>query len=314
MTSPSLLAQISPCPGVWLCRTSDGIPVLQLRYWADPDKTAEWASKEQKKYTTDAFWKKEMLGDAHALEGQLVYPEFDPAVHVIPDSRVPKQGCRYMSIDPHPRTPHAMLWVLIDQFDDWFIYRELWPSLVYGQSRQVRDTDTEKSYTVRDYSEAIAWIEGNEIEWRNAETGEEYGVYRVKDKGERVLERYMDQAGKAFKASDEASLIETYARRYSRYGIDCRDPRKAHEAGEDALRELLATRTIDKGVVWPKLHVAASCTELILEFQRHRYKRTRGWTDEKDLKQQGIEARSHQLDNLRYLATADLSFIKSAVS
>ncbi len=186
-----------------------------------------------------------MEGNAHALDGQRVYPEFDQSLHVIPDGRVPKRGCRYMSIDPHPRTPHAMLWVLVDEWDDWYVYRELWPSVVCGQSRNLRDTDMDKSFTIREYAETLAFLEGNYIEWHNAETRDEYGVYRRKPGGENLVYRFMDQAGKAFKASDEASLIETYARRYQRYGIECSDPRKSHQAGEDAIRDILKLRRHD---------------------------------------------------------------------
>jgi hypothetical protein len=297
-----------------MTRTPEGIPILELRYWADPDKNPAWAAREEAKYTNKAIWRREMLGEAHALSGQRVYPEFDVATHVIADDKIPRVGCRFMAIDPHPRTPHAFLWILVDQWNDWYAYRELWPSVVYGDPRMLKDSDEEKAYTIHDYAETLALLEGNRIEWHHAEDGDEYGVYRKMNGGEKVLERYMDQAGKAFKASDEASRIETYARRYSRYGIDCRDPRKSHEAGEDAIRDLLKPRRHDQRGVWPKLHVAASLAELTLEFLRHRYKPSRTFSDEKDLKQDAVEARSHLLDLLRYLACADFTFMKSAAS
>jgi hypothetical protein len=311
---------LSPCPGIWLCRTEDGIPVLQIRYYADPDKHQDWAATEKKKFTGDAFWEKEMEGHAHALEGQLVYPEFDPSIHIVLDELIPKRGCRYMSIDPHPRTPHAMLWVLIDGWGDWYVYREYWPSVVYGQSRQLKETDREfahldgKPPTVKEYAEAIAYMERNTLEWHNRESPNEYAIYRREVGGEHIIDRYMDQAGKAFRASDEAALTETYASRYHDFGIQCCDPKKSLQVGEDAIRDLLRLRQHEIYGDWPKLHIAASCSELRLEFERHRYKATRHWSDEKELKQEGVEARRHMLDNLRYLATAELSFLPSKVS
>jgi len=302
------------CPGVWLNRTASGIPVLHIHYSADPEKDETWAARERAKFTAQAFWDKEMEMKAHALDGQVVYPEFNPAIHVIPDSEVPRQLCRYMSIDPHPRTPHAMLWVGLDRWGDLYAYRELWPSVVSGVPRQLKDIEQDNSYTVKEYAWTIAWLEGNEIEWRHPESPEEEGLYREKQGGEKLIYRFMDQAGKAFKASDEATLLESYSRRYDRYGIQCSDPRKSHQAGEDAIRELLKPRRHETKGTWPKLHIAASLVELQMEFRRHRYKATRRLSEEKEVKQQGVEARRHLLDNLRYLATADLTFLPNLVS
>lgn len=305
MREQPYLHEMSPCPGIWLCRTPDGLPVLQIRYWADPDKDAEWAKREKPKYTNQAFWEKEMEGNAHALDGQRVYPDFDAAVHVIPDSMVPEWLCCFMSIDPHPRTPHAALWVGIDQWGDWYVYRELWPSVVCGMPKHLRDSDQENIITVKQYCETIAWLEQNSLEWFHEHSPDEYAIYRREPGGENIIYRFMDQAGKAFKATDEAARTESYSRRYDRYGIQCSDPRKSVRSGEDAVRELLAPRRHEMYGNWPKLHVAESCRELILEFQRYRYKSTRHWSEERELKQEGVEARAHQLDNLRYLACAD---------
>ena len=321
-----------PIPGVWLCRNANGIPVLQIRYWADPEKDETWAAEEKKKYTSSAYWNKEMLGDAYALDGQLVYPEFSPLIHVIPDEKIPRRGCRYMAIDPHPRTPHAFLWLLVDRYGDIYAYRELWESIVYGQNRLVKDTDEEKRWKIWEYAETVVRLEGNRLQWFNRETADEYAVIREGGpreigmaatidrhaalraqsgarSGEVIIDRYMDQAGKAFEASDESALTESYSRRYAKYSIDCRDPRKSHQAGEDAIRDILKLRQHDQFGVWPRFHLAESLVELSLEFQRYRYRRSRGQSEEKELKQQGVEARCHLLDLLRYLVVADLAYI-----
>jgi hypothetical protein len=295
-------------------RTRDGIPVVWLHYSALPYATPEWVAAQRRRFTSQAWWDLEMEIKYEALSGQRVYPEFDPLIHVLPDSDIPKKGCRYMSIDPHPRTPHAALWVLIDRFSDWYVYRELWPSKAYGQSQNLRDDIEDSSFTIREYSEAIATLEGNSIEWRNPEEDDEYGVYRRNDTGERIIERFMDQAGKGFRASGEHQLEETYARRYDRFGIQCADPYKAHRSGEDAIHALLKPRKHDLRGLWPRLHIAASCAELTLELARYRYKPTKTVNDEKELKQEGVEARCHQIDNLRYLATANIGFIPTLVS
>lgn len=288
-------------------RTADGFPVIRVHYTADPEKSLEWAAEEKKKFSP-VFWEQEMEIKPHARSGQRVYPEFDPSIHVIPDKEVPHRGCRFMSIDPHPRTPHAMLWLLIDKWSDWYFYRELWPSISCGQPQTIKDDVSDNSYTIREYAQTIAVLEGNDIQWKHAETDRETGQYVKNLLGERIIYRFMDQAGKGFKATGEGQPEESYSARYDRYGIRCVDPKKSHSSGEDAIRSLLKLRNHDTRGKWPRLHVAASCKETILEFLRYRYKSTRRWSDEKELKQEGIEARSHLLDNARYLATAGLTY------
>jgi len=296
-----------------MCRLKTGYPVIRVHYTADPEKDADWAAREKPKFS-DAYWQQEYEINAYARSGQRVYPEFDPAIHVIPDEKIPKRGTRYMAIDPHPRTPHAFLWVLIDRWSDWYVYRELWPSVISGIPASLRDDTPENSYTIREYAETLAHLEGNYIEWRNPETDREYGMYRRNALGERIVYRFMDQAGKGFQASSEAEQLETYATRYQRYGIYCLDPKKSHKSGEDAIRALLKPRKHDTYGTWPRLHIAASCVEQRLEFQRFRYKVTRRYNEERELKQEGIEARCHLLDLLRYLATANISHSESLAS
>jgi hypothetical protein len=220
-----------------------------------------------------------------------------------------------MSIDPHPRTPHALLWVLVDRWSDWYVYRDVWPSLTAGQPRMLKDNEPENSFTIREYAWTIAKLEGNDLQWYLPETDDEYAVYREQPGGEKIVYRFMDQAGKGFRASGEQDNVESYARRYDRYGIRCHDPKKSHKSGEDAIRDLLKpSRRHDVYGVWPRLHIAESCKELKLELQKFRYQLTRGRLEEKEIKQEGVQARCHQIDNLRYLATANIAYVHSLES
>lgn len=296
-------------------RTKAGVAVVRLHYTADPSKSSrDWVAEERKKYSSEAWWRMEMEIEYDALSGQRVYPEFDPEVHVVPDDMVPKSGCRYMSIDPHPRTPHAFLWVLIDAFSDWWVYRDLWPSVVYGQPQNLKDTQEENVFTIRDYAETLAVLEGNSLEWRKPTTDDEYAIYRRRPGGELIVDRFMDQASKGFLASGDGQVQESYSTRYDRFGIQCRDPYKIHKSGEDAIRDLLKLRRHDRFGLWPRLHIAASCEELQVEFLKHKYKVSRSSSNENELRQEGVDARSHQLDNLRYLATSGASYIAALVS
>jgi hypothetical protein len=326
-----------PIPGMSMRRNKDGVPVLRIHYSACPRTSApEWVSEQKRRYTSDAYWQLEMEMQYEAMSGQRVYPEFDAAVHVVPHSRIPNKLCRFMAIDPHPRTPHAVLWIGLDAWHDWYVYRELWPSVVYGQPTTLKDDQEDRHFTVRDYAETIATLEGNHLEWRDAEKEEESAEYRM-NRGdvcgrcgravgqaspsctdhrgpERIIERFMDQAGKGFIASGEHQQEESYADRYYRFGIQCADPIKSHKAGEDAIRQLLKPRKHEVYGVWPRVHISDRCPELQLELQKYRYKKTLTVTGEKELKQDGIEARSHLIDNLRYLACGRLTYVPELAS
>lgn len=304
--------------GLALGRTDQGWLVVRLHYSAnplfDPDTPAGRAriADLKKGYISEAHWNMEMEINPYALQGQLVYPEFQRHLHVLPldeiiwldkERKHKRRGCCFMAIDPHPRTPHAALWVMIDRWNDWYVYRDFWDSKVYGIPKAIKDEDTENIWTVRDYAWAIARLEGNDIAWFNPETDREYGVYKDQPGGERIIERRVDQAGKGFFETGSASSIwETY----KKYGLFLREPYKVHEAGENAIRELLKPRRHNERGMWPRLHIADDCRELILELERYRYKKTRRYSDDKELYQVGVEARCHLIDCLRYLATANL--------
>jgi hypothetical protein len=291
-------------------RTKDNWAVVRLHYSADPTMSGARLAAERRRYTSQAHWNMEMEIRPDALSGQRIYPEFDTAIHVIPDEDVPKRMVRYMSIDPHPRTPHAMLWVGVDRWSDIYAYREFWPSIAYGKSITVKDSDQEETYFVKDYAEFIALAERNKLDFRCENTKLESARYIRKEGGEKIFRRYMDQAGKAFNASGEDEGPESYCKRYRRYGIQCSDPYKVHRAGMDAIRGLLTPRKHEVRGMWPRFHVARSCSELILEFLKYRYKQTKRWNDERELYQSPVEARCHMLDNLRYLSTAGIGWVK----
>ncbi len=293
--------------GVALRRNEDGSAVLRVHYTADPRKRGDWAESQKKKYLRKGNWAQEMEIQYDAKRGSLVYPEFSPAVHVVKHSMIPKRGCLAMAADPHPRTPHAFLWVLCDRSGDYWVYRELWPSIVYAQAKDVKDGDDETLFTTKEYCETIARLEGNSIQWMGSDS-ETYGD--LVESGERIYDRFMDQAGKAFIASGENEHRESYWNRYQKYGLTFRAPYKMHQAGEDRVRELLVPRPHEQFGSWPRLHISENCPELILEFQKYRFQRMPERMENlKELPQSGVEKRCHLLDCLRYILTSQFSFI-----
>lgn len=301
-------------PGLMLRRTEKGIAVVTVHYSADTDLSEERINELRNRYTKQTWWDLEMEIKYDALSGQLVYPEFDIKLHVVPPDLIPTRGCRFMAIDPHPRTPHAFLWILLDPWGDYWVYRELWPSVGYAQPGNVGDDAQENRYTIREYCETIAYLERNELKFHYPETPQEYGTYKQNSNGERIIDRFMDQAGKGFYVGEGRNEL-THADIYRNYDIVCSDPIKSHKSGEDAIRDLLKIRTHDIYGKWPKLHISSKCPELILEFQKHRYKKSPDHQlEERDLRQEGVQARTHMLDLLRYLATGNLFYTERLAS
>ena len=63
----------------------------------------------------------------------LIYKEFSREQHVLKElpigwtawNKPPRDWTRYVAIDPHPRTPHAVLFMAVDPFDNIYIYDEI---------------------------------------------------------------------------------------------------------------------------------------------------------------------------------------------
>lgn len=305
---------VRPCKGLTFGRTVNGWGVVHMHYSADTTRDAAWVAREKMGYSSAADWEKEQEINPYAKDGAIVYPEFQPLIHVIPHDRIPKMLTRYAAIDPHPRTPHAFLWLGVDQWGDVYVYREMWPSKVYGRAETIKNTDDENRFTIREYVSTLARLEGNKIDWKHPDTNDEYGTFLNPVGSEKIVTRFMDQAGKGFSTGGDMIGAEDYWTRYNRYGLHCYEPKKSHVAGEDAIRELLVPRKHDTYGTWPRLHISSRCPELILELRRFRYPSSARFNPEKELAQKGVESRCHLIDLLRYLATADIVYIPTKAS
>jgi len=56
----------------------------------------------------------------------LIYKEFVAETHVVEPMDIKPHWTRFMAIDPHERTPTAVLWLAVDEHENQYIYDELW--------------------------------------------------------------------------------------------------------------------------------------------------------------------------------------------
>jgi hypothetical protein len=77
-----------------------------------------------KKELPEEIFREQYDGEFVAYSG-LIYKRFSRQNNVIEPFEIPGHWVRYMSIDPHPSTPCAVMWVAIDEYDTLYIYDEM---------------------------------------------------------------------------------------------------------------------------------------------------------------------------------------------
>lgn len=79
-----------------------------------------------------------LRGKYRHLSG-LVYKEYDPLKHIVAPIAIPPEWPRYVSIDPHPRNPHAVVWAAISPRGELYVYDELYiDALIPELCRQIK--------------------------------------------------------------------------------------------------------------------------------------------------------------------------------
>src|SRR6185369_904811 len=141
-----------------------------------PEKIASLKSQ----YTSEARWRREMEIDYGALGGQLVFPDFDESIHVVASNFPVDPYCvtTWLGADPHPRTPHAFVWLAVNKEGELAVVWSWWP-----------DEQTDTRLTIPFYSSRLRKMDQALI-----------NPYR----------RVMDVAGKSFNASETRDYFQAY--------------------------------------------------------------------------------------------------------
>lgn len=158
------------------------------------------------------------------------FPRFSVDRHVVPAARIPKDGTRWMILDPAGSKNWVMLWVIVDPLERVWVYRE-WPTpdghvpgvgkpgpwALPGQDNQHKHDGVpgpaQKSwgFGLAEYKEVIARAEG----WEDAGRDGRIEAWReTNGVQERTYLRYMDSrfaAAPSLTASGNTTLLEECA-------------------------------------------------------------------------------------------------------
>jgi hypothetical protein len=282
-----------------------GVEINWLHYSADPQKNKTWVQVQQPTYSDSSAWRQEQEIDFSARAGHLVFPEFKREFTVIDPYPIPLDVTWWMAIDPHPRTPHAFLWMFVDRWDNHVYARDYWPSKAYSRSGNVPEDDD--LYQIDDYVTTLEFLEGP-IPNLFAPNGytDNAGVQN------KIYRRIMDPAGKAWaserhKGKDEDA--ETFWDTYRKLGISCDNAKKDFNAGRDKVAMRLRPRTY----VGPsgrseqsQILIFNTCKELIFQIMNCRYPNlTPSQAEHRDPIETPISKRDHMVDLMRYLEMED---------
>jgi hypothetical protein len=199
-----------------------------------------------------------------------------------------------------------MLWVAMSPEGDAYVYRELWPSKIYGTNKNIPEDDN--NYPIKWYCEAIKWLESDE----NPEN--KFGK-------EKIYQRIIDYAARAFgKDRDNPDAID-YQERYETYSAEIKHPlyfedcTKDNEANYAEVNEWLRPRpALDKDgnpTMRSRLRIFRNLHELRWELLNNRIQLLQPHQiDTKDPGMKIIDKRNDCSDCIKYFCAAKPIFYK----
>ncbi len=293
--------------GIVEWNNAQGIHVFQLHYSADP-AIADKVAKAKEVMSPDAF-QQEYEIDFSAKLGARLY-HFEDEATLCKSFPIPATWTRRFALDPHPRVPHAFLWVATDPWGDGYVYRELWPSKVYG--RPGNSPEDDNRYKIREYIDTVKWLESAENEDNDG-------------RSEQIFERVIDYAARGFKPTTDDEDQRNIQQRYEEesrkpeinYSFIFRDAIKDREAGVEQVNEWLKPVDVEQSGKWVKksrLRIFSDkCPELVYQLRNNRWQTlTPTMAEKQDPSSKALQKRNHLTDCLRYLVMNGLDYIPPA--
>lgn len=219
-----------------------------------------------------ATWSKEriereIMGSFDAFEG-MVYHEFRRDLHVIPGFVVPRDWTRVIGIDHGYRNPAAWIWGAVDYDGNIYIYREFY----------------KKEWLIEEICKGNKKVN-------------EQGVLQLM-KGESISQARIDPSVKAVRGATGHTDWDVYqANLPSDFPLMFANNEKT--TGIDRVKSYLK---VNPHTNKPRLFIFDSCTNLIDELSKYRYKELgHGQQGKVAEKEEPVKVDDHALDALRYL-------------
>lgn len=221
---------------------------------------SEEAIKEFENSLTHEEKEARLHGKFMHLSG-LIYKEFTAETHVIEPPVIQEHWTRYMAIDPHERTPTAVLWLAVDEKENHYLYDELW----------LRDMDIKQIANAIQVQQGTLPADIMLIDPHADKDNVVAGGFNVR----KELMKYgvFTQRANSDPMLGKARIRQALTRRYS--------PILKREVSQ--------------------LYVSKYCTQTIYEFQHYIWDEHRRNAEEYDKKETAKKKNDHFMDCLRYI-------------
>jgi len=280
-----------PSRGISLRRIPKGQPcegaaVLKLFWTADPYLTDERMENIRKSYTRQADFQKEMEIIYEALEGELLYPEYQPerndcAPFDVSDAN---QWTIWHACDPHMRTPLAFLWWAVSTEGEHVLCGELWTP--------------DRRYTPYECADTIKWLE--------SDSTDKPAVWDwCRGKRLHVYYRVMDTHGSAANSEEGPDFFQTFNRHDLTYY-----PAKKGQQILAAARDWIGERMLPERLVEGGEHVRFRVFDTLqhTRFQLSNVRYPSGVV-ERQRQERPETYTKHQVDCMNYIASEGPQFV-----
>lgn len=200
----------------------------------------------------------------------LVYKNFNPTIHIIQPFKVTKQDFVVMeALDPHPRTPDAVLWLATDKNGTRFVVNELY---VKAKTASLAEQIKTKSHPYRI-------------------------IGRIADPSLFVEDKHQADP-------KQASLANAL---FNDYDLDYQPATKDRVAADRRIGDALDYELKGNELILPpELYIFSTCTRTIWEIQHYQWDEWRGVTKErKDPRQKPMDKDDHMIECLGRLLLQD---------
>jgi hypothetical protein len=256
-------------------KTDDSYKSWRFTSYDNPYIPKEEIDHAKTELTEDTF-AQEFLADFRKHTG-LVYKEFEREVHVVEPFDIPDGGGqgRYRGCDFGSTNPTAVLWIWVDNDDNWFIYDE------YYQTGQTID-----------YHAGV--INSKSTRPITATYGDPSGAQWIQEFAQRGI--YITPATKE---------VGTNFNSWVRFGIEKVAERLKRVPGHTVPNVQMLSQVSSNESGLPRLFIFSGCVATIKEFEIYRWKE-KSVTQAQDLNEPDVpeKANDHALDALRYFAVS----------